>query len=334
MLADAFAAIPGAAGETGAEAAQPQRSTAIAQAARYLAAIAFEYTAQRAPEKAAEQRSAPVVKGCPLLLLLALWGCASASPYVTTVGALKPGTTMTVLVDRATVNAYQPAAGQPRSVFTISATAQSKGPQPAAPRLHPGPNGIVVSAPPVLASLLVRVPDGVQLVVDSHNGDVNVTDITGNARITADRGNVTVMLPGYAQAAVGEGNIAVTMGATDWPGTLHFCSGHGDVELWINPKAAFSVHLHTDNGTLFTDFGLRGTSQGGSETIDGSRQRRRPKPHRRRDEGRRDPASAPTAAGVSSASSASRALISRTIASLYGVGVPVRRPNATTAPLM
>ena len=34
------------------------------------------------------------------------------------------------------------------------------------------------------------------------------------------------------------------------------------------------------------------------------------------------------------ASSVSRALIKRTIASLYGVGVPVRRPNATTAPLM
>jgi hypothetical protein len=39
--------------------------------------------------------------------------------------------------------------------------------------------------------------------------------------------------------------------------------------VWINENAAFDVHLHTDRGTLFTDFDLRGTSQGGSETIDG-----------------------------------------------------------------
>ena len=53
-------------------------------------------------------------------------------------------------------------------------------------------------------------------------------------------------------------------------GTLSFSSQHGDVELWISTKASFTVRLHTDNGTLFTDFGLQGTSSGTSETIDGS----------------------------------------------------------------
>lgn len=209
-----------------------------------------------------------------LPLLAALGGCNAASPYVTTIGRLPPGTTMMVRVADATVNAYAPAVSQPRELFTISATALPKGPLPPAPvlRAREGPaasGGILVSAPHPLASLLVRVPDRVDLLVESSAGDVNVTDIKGNVDVVAQRGNVTLMLPGYAQAAVGRGNLKVTMGATQWPGTLRFSAQRGDVEVWISAKAAFAVHLHTVNGTLFTDFGLRGYASGSSETIDG-----------------------------------------------------------------
>lgn len=183
---------------------------------------------------------------------------------------LKPGERLEVRVASATLNAYQPSAGQPRRAFTISATALGKQTPPQAPALRPVPSGVIVNAPAPLASLLVRVPDGVELVVRSEQGDVNVTDINAGARIIAKRGNVKVMLPGYAQAAVGQGDLSVTMGSTDWPGTLRFSTQNGNVELWIIATAAFHVHLHTDSGSLFTDFGLRGTSQGRSETIDGS----------------------------------------------------------------
>jgi hypothetical protein len=205
-----------------------------------------------------------------LLLLPPLSGCANEMPYATTVGILPPGSTLTVRAGRATVNAFQPAAGQPRNRFTIEATAFAKATPPPAPRLRVLPGqGLTVQADQPLADLLVRVPDGVTLVVDSQQGDVHVTDITGNARIVALRGDVQVMLPGYAQVRTGQGNISVTMGSTGWPGKLHFSTQQGNVAVWINEKAAFSVHLHTDRGTLFTDFDLRGTSQGGSETIDG-----------------------------------------------------------------
>ena len=79
-----------------------------------------------------------------------------------------------------------------------------------------------------------------------------------------------MLLPGYAQAAVGQGNLIGHDGCERLARTLHFSTQHGDVELWISANAAFSVHLHTDDGTLFTDFGLRGRSNGRSETIDGS----------------------------------------------------------------
>jgi hypothetical protein len=205
-----------------------------------------------------------------LLLLFSLpAACNSAPPYATTVGILKPGATMVVHVADARFNAYQPASGQRRDLFTVAATALPKS-TPAAPRLRVAPRGVIVDARAPLASLLVRVPDEVNLIVESRHGDVNVTDISGNARVVALAGNVDLMLPGYAQVAVGVGNLSVTMGATSWPGTLHFSTQRGDVVLRVIGKAAFEVHLHTDDGTLFTDFALRGGSQGRSETIDGA----------------------------------------------------------------
>ena len=132
------------------------------------------------------------------------------------------------------------------------------------------PSGILVNAPAALDSLLVRVPDGVNLKVESLDGNVSVTDIPGNAAVIAQHGDVDLKVPGYASASVGRGNLSVMMGAAQWPGTLRFSTVRGDVELWIRATAAFGVHLHADDGTLFTDFGLRGRADGTSETIDGS----------------------------------------------------------------
>jgi len=206
-----------------------------------------------------------------LLLLLTLTACSSAAPYATTVGVLQPGATLHVRIGRATLDGYQPAVGQPRDRFTVSATALSKTEPPGPPKIKPVRGGIAIEALDPLASLLVRVPDGVALDVDSTQGDVNVTDVAGNVSVRDERGDVRIFLRNsYAQATVGTGTITVAIGATGWPGTLHFSTRRGDVVLSIQENAACTVHLHTDNGTLFTDFDLRGVSQGGSETIDGA----------------------------------------------------------------
>lgn len=207
-----------------------------------------------------------------LLLLIGLGpaACSAAAPYVSTVGILKPGTTLTVRIADAPLSAFAPEASQRRDLFTVAATALPKGSAPSPPSMRAAAGGLAVTASNPLAALLVRVPQRVNLVVESARGDVSVTDITGNARIDARDGNVTVMLPGYAQAAVGQGNLSVTMGASDWPGTLRFSTQRGDVQLRVRSNIAFRVHLHTDDGALFTDFGLRGVSSGRSETIDGS----------------------------------------------------------------
>ncbi len=205
-----------------------------------------------------------------LLLPAALASCSSAPPFSTTVGILKPGATLEVHVAQATLNAYQPENGQRRDLFTVAATTATKATPPPAPQLRPTRRGVVVNAPSPLQSLLVRVPDAANLAVVSRQGDVNVTDIRGSAVVAASHGNVTMMLPAYGQAAVGQGNILATIGSTNWPGTLHFSTQHGDVTLRVPAIAAFVVHLHTGAGSLFTEFALRGSSQGSSETIDGS----------------------------------------------------------------
>ena len=168
-----------------------------------------------------------------------------------------------------TVSAFAPAAGQPRDRFTVSATALKSDSPPAPPKIRAGRDGLRVDTLQPLGSLLLRVPDGVALAIKSSQGDVHVTNITGVVDVSAAKGDVQIMVPAYAQASIGEGNLSATMGSTNWPGTLHFTLGHGDAEVWVNENTAFHVRLHTDNGMLFTDFDLRGTSHGHSETIDG-----------------------------------------------------------------
>ncbi len=210
------------------------------------------------------------VRSTPLLLLvLAITGCSNQAPYVTTVGLLSPGATMSIRSVGGTISAFAPSAGEPRDRFTISATAEKGKTQSAPPKLRAGRDGLTVGVPQPVGSLLVRVPDGVALEVDSKSGDVHVTNITGAVRVRTDKGDVQIMVRSYAQASVGDGNLSSTMGSMDWPGTLHYSIGRGDAEVWVNENAKFHVRLHTDNGMLFTDFNLRGTSEGRSETIDG-----------------------------------------------------------------
>ncbi len=203
-----------------------------------------------------------------LVLASAFVACSHHEPYSTSIGLLGPGSTMLVTAHDANVNVYKPALGDPKERFTVSAMALPNT-QPAPPTIRiNGKNAVRVNAPDPLFGLLVRVPDGVALTVRSDKGNVNVTDVTGTIDVHATAGNVDIMVPGIAQAETKDGDIQATMGATKWTGTLHFTAVNGDVTVYIPATASFHARLHTDDGTIFTDFGLRGTSVGSNETID------------------------------------------------------------------
>jgi len=211
------------------------------------------------------------VKQTLLLLVLcaasALTACTGKAPYARTVGELPPGKRIELRVAGAQVEAYAPLPKQPTQAYTIEATALDA--TPPAPTIVPDRRGIVVDAPQRLADLLVRVPPGVDLIVRNAQGDIDVSNVGGNVDLATERGSIHALLDGYAQARVGTGDINVTMGALAWPGTLRFRDGNGDVTLFVAANAHFHLHLQTGDGTIYTTYGLRGTSKGTSERIDG-----------------------------------------------------------------
>lgn len=204
-----------------------------------------------------------------LVLASAFVACASHhEPYSTTIGQLEPGSSLMVDAPQANVNVYKPAAGQPPDRFTVSAMALPNT-QPAPPKIrHNGKNAVLVDAADPLFGLLVRLPDRVSLVVRCGKGNVDVTDVSGAIDVHTHDGNVHIMVPAIAQASTVNGSIDATLGVTSWTGTLHFTAQNGDVTVYIPATASFHARLHTDDGTIFTDFGLRGTSVGSNETID------------------------------------------------------------------
>ncbi|MGH7736991.1 MAG: hypothetical protein ACREMP_03840 [Candidatus Tyrphobacter sp.] len=202
-----------------------------------------------------------------LLLLTAVAGCGTVTPYARTIGTLRPGERITVRIAGGTVNAYAPRDGEPADTYTIDAFA-ARNRTPAAPIVHAVGGGIDVNVP-VVSSLLVRVPRGVNLTVFSARGDVNVTDISGDVRVFMGTGNADLMLPGYGQASISRsGSMKVLVGSGNWKGTLKFFNADGPMTISIDENARFRVHLYTGDGTIFTDFPLRGTARGTSETID------------------------------------------------------------------
>lgn len=206
----------------------------------------------------------------PLLLLsfLALTACGSAlTAYATSTGTLPAGSTFAITSSGTQIDVYKPAIGQAPSTYTVVESAVP-GSYPATRDLTMSPRSATLDVAPFYNQVLVRVPDRVALTIHATKGTLNVTDISGPSVVSTGDGEVKVMVPGYAQASSGNGNVTVFMGATQWPGTLHFSTTKGDAEVWVNATAQFRIRMHTEHGTIFTDFPVTGTSSGESETID------------------------------------------------------------------
>lgn len=198
-----------------------------------------------------------------LLLVAPLTACGRQTAAFTRIGSLPPGSTITVRNVRGDISVYAPERGQPASMYTISANQDV----PQGSIVARG-RSIVVSAPGTDLNYLIRGPKGAVLNLFTRRGSINVADFDGVVNARAGTGDIKMLVPQYGNATVGTGNISVIFASTTWPGTLHFSAAKGDVELYVNENAAAHVHLHTDNGTIFTDFPLKGTASGTSETID------------------------------------------------------------------
>lgn len=203
-----------------------------------------------------------------LLLLAAASGCAPAPPPgLEQTGTLPPGGVINVTSLRGNVSIYAPARGQPSSSFTVDATG------PDARRdvtVRRSGRSVTITTHGLGSDVLIRGPKGTVINVNAANGSVNAADFEGVVNANTDRGDIKMLLPQYATANARTGNVSVIFASTSWPGTLHFTSGRGDVEVYVNQTAAAHIDLIAMNGTIFTDFPLKGTAHGLSEMIDGT----------------------------------------------------------------
>ena len=210
----------------------------------------------------------------PLLLLCILAACSTDKNAVTQSGTLDSGT-IRVAIASGKIEAYPPAAADPKNRYMISVTAPNASVSASVHQYIATKTVLVCPAacPPAVGGpavdLLVRVPKDVRSVLTSLNGDIHVSDVSGPVDATAVSGDIKIQVPGYANASTESGNVSVLFGDANWPGDLHFSSGHGDVEVYVPATANATVDLRTDRGTIFTDFDLHGHASGQAESIVG-----------------------------------------------------------------
>lgn len=203
-----------------------------------------------------------------LLPFLLLAACAAPPPAFRETGVFPAGATIVVRNIKGSVDGYAPERSQPADEYTVAAY----GP-PGSATIKKAPLLITARATQPGVSFLVRGPKGGSMDLSTQQGDIHVGDFEGVVNAHTDRGNIAMLIPQYGSASIGTGNMSVIFASTDWPGTLTFRVGNGDVELYVNEHAKARLHLHTDNGTIFTDFPpqtLKGTSHGSNETLAGT----------------------------------------------------------------
>lgn len=200
-------------------------------------------------------------------LLLFMSGCSGERNAIRKQGTLQAGS-ITVSASRGKIEAYPPAAGEPKDRYTLAVYPRGPGVPVLNDTLSPRSLRFTTTGAP--SDVLVRVPQGVHAYLNAAAGDIHVSDVNAPVDAQALSGDIKIQIPSYANARTRSGNISATIGDINWPGQLHFASDRGDVEVWIPAVANASVDLHTDHGTIFTDFNLHGSANGDSETITGA----------------------------------------------------------------
>lgn len=201
-----------------------------------------------------------------VLLLAALAACAPPPPATRSQGALQSGGLVTVTDVQGNISLYAPARGQEPSSFSLEAYGAdaSRGTVVRRVRNH---IAVVTTKPGI--DLLLRGPKGSVFNILAEHGNINVADFDGVVNAGTTQGDIKMLLPQYGTARTGSGNVSVIFAATAWPGMLNFTADKGDVEIYVNQHAAAHVQLYALDGTIFTDFPLKGTASGTSERIDG-----------------------------------------------------------------
>lgn len=203
-----------------------------------------------------------------LLPLVLLAACGAPPPQFKETGVFPPGATIIARNIQGDINAYAPERSQPADQYTVAAY----GP-PGSVDITKAHLLITARANRPGVNFLLRGPKGGAMDLSTQKGNIHVGDFEGIVNAHTDRGDINMLIPQYGSASIGTGNMSVIFASTDWPGTLKYSIGTGNIEIYVNEHAQARLHLHTDNGSIFTDFPpqpLKGTSHGSNETLEGT----------------------------------------------------------------
>lgn len=191
--------------------------------------------------------------------------CAPQAPSIRRDGVFPPGAAIVVNDVQGDIDAFAPERGQPADRYTVAAYEPNS-----AQAVSITLKNLLIDARATSPGVrfLVRGPAGATMNLSTNNGSIMVADFEGTVNAHVGQGNIKMLIPQYGNASIRTGNISVIFASTDWPGTLHFSAQRGNIELYVNENAKAHVRMHTDNGTVYSDFPLRGTSRGNNETID------------------------------------------------------------------
>jgi DUF4097 and DUF4098 domain-containing protein YvlB len=116
----------------------------------------------------------------------------------------------------------------------------------------------------------VRVPDGVNLVAKTVNGDIDADRIGGDVHAATVNGDVDVAGAGVVEAQTVNGDIDAAMGESSWSGDLEFSTVNGTITVSLPAGVGADVRASTVNGSLETDFPLTVQGRWGPKSLRGT----------------------------------------------------------------
>jgi hypothetical protein len=136
---------------------------------------------------------------------------------------------------------------------------------------RPGPGGRMnVENNDVQVEWTVRVPNGVNLVAATVNGEIDGSNLPANAEARSVNGSVSLSTAGIARASTVNGSIDVSMGRTDWNGSITLESVNGSVTAVFPASLSAEVNATTVTGNINTDFPLTVSGRFGGRRISGT----------------------------------------------------------------
>jgi len=122
----------------------------------------------------------------------------------------------------------------------------------------------------VQVTFTIKVPDSVNFIARTVNGEVVARRLSGEVEAHSVNGDITVETTSYASATTVNGSIDATMGSTDWTDDAEFETVNGSITIDLPASASMEVDASTVNGSMNTDFPLTIRGKWGPRRMSGT----------------------------------------------------------------